>query len=208
MWIALPYASELAFKMVVISSVYHVGKITLISVDARRGWSPTLGIMRLLIDHWHLSSLKDALLCTKRLTLQAFDTATHALLVRDMVRWDEEAAGTELGLRRTLIIVAVVWAMHAIANLATKRSTATLVVEVAKGAVGTWGTAGGKSRRKSPGGREVGTKVFGALDGGSAEFACTANCSHGHMPCEVCHLLTRDQPPAPAAPPRWRKRVD
>lgn len=37
MWLALPYASELAFKMVIASSVYHVGKITLISVDARRG---------------------------------------------------------------------------------------------------------------------------------------------------------------------------
>lgn len=48
---------------------------------------------------------------------QAFDTATHALLVRDMVRWDEETAGTELGLRRTLIVVAIVWAVHAIANL-------------------------------------------------------------------------------------------
>lgn len=37
MWLALPYASELAFKMVAVSSVYHVGKILLISVDARRG---------------------------------------------------------------------------------------------------------------------------------------------------------------------------
>lgn len=37
MWVALPYASEIVFKMVVVSSVYHVGKITLISVDARRG---------------------------------------------------------------------------------------------------------------------------------------------------------------------------
>eukprot|EP00904_Undaria_pinnatifida_P009355 jgi/Undpi1/554/HiC_scaffold_10.g04018.m1 len=208
MWLALPYASELAFKMVTVSSVYHVGKILLISVDARRGWSPTLGIMRLLIDYWHLSSLKDALLCIKRVTLQGFDTATHALLVRDMVRWDEEAAGTELGLRRTLRIVVVVWAVHAIANLVTKMSTATLVVEVAKSAVGKWGTAHDKSKRKSLGEREVRAGVFGALDGGSAEFACTTSCSHGHTPCEVCHLLTRDQPATPAAPPRWQKRVD
>lgn len=34
-------------------------------------------------------------------------------------------------------------------------STATLVVEVAKSAVGKWGTAGGKLRRKPQGGREV-----------------------------------------------------
>lgn len=55
---------------------------------------------------------------------------------------------------------------------------------------------------------QVRAGVFGALDGGSAEFACTTSCSHGHTPCEVCHLLTRDQPATPAAPPRWQKRVD
>lgn len=48
---------------------------------------------------------------------QAFDTATHALIIRDMLRWDEESAGGQLRLRRTLLIVAVVWAMHAMANL-------------------------------------------------------------------------------------------
>lgn len=70
MLIASPYASPLTLKMVAISSVYHVGKILLISLDARRQWSPTLGIMRLLMDHWHMSSLKDALLCAKRVSLQ------------------------------------------------------------------------------------------------------------------------------------------
>lgn len=70
MLIALPYASPLTVKMVTISSVYHVGKILLISLDAQRQWSPTLGIMRLLMDHWHLSSVKDALLSAKRVSLQ------------------------------------------------------------------------------------------------------------------------------------------
>lgn len=70
MLIASPYASPLTLKMVTVSSLYHVGKILLISLDASRRWSPTLGIMRLLMDHWHLSSLKDALLCAKRVFLQ------------------------------------------------------------------------------------------------------------------------------------------
>lgn len=70
MVIASPYASPLTLNMVAISSVYHVGKILLISLDARRQWSPTLGIMRLLMDHWHLSSFKEALLCAKRVSLQ------------------------------------------------------------------------------------------------------------------------------------------
>lgn len=70
MLIASPYASPLTLKMVAISSLYHVGKIILISLDAQRRWSPTMGIMRLLMDHWHMSSFKDALLCVKRMSLQ------------------------------------------------------------------------------------------------------------------------------------------
>lgn len=42
-------------------------------------------------------------------------------------------------------------------------STATLVVEVAKSAVGKWGTAGGKSKRKPLGGREVSDNVVSFL---------------------------------------------
>ncbi|CAN0252340.1 unnamed protein product [Pylaiella littoralis] len=214
MLIASPYASPLTLKMVAISSVYHVGKILLISLDARRQWSPTLGIMRLLMDHWHMSSLKDALLCAKRVSLQAFDTATHALIVRDMIRWDEESAETKLWLYRKLIFVSIVWALHAIANLITKTSTATLVVELAKSVVGNWGFSGRKRSRPTSTSSYVGGKggrVFGALDGGSAEFACTTSCSHGHKRCEVCHLLTRDKPAtsaAAASPPLQWKRVD
>lgn len=37
-------------------------------------WSPTMGIMRLLMDHWHVSSFKDVLLCAKRVTLQVRST--------------------------------------------------------------------------------------------------------------------------------------
>lgn len=48
---------------------------------------------------------------------QAFDTATHAFLVLDMIRWDEQSADTKLSLYRKLVIVFAVWAMHAIANL-------------------------------------------------------------------------------------------
>lgn len=38
------------------------------------------------------------------------------MIVRDMLRWDEESAGTQLGLHRKLLVVAIVWAVHAIAN--------------------------------------------------------------------------------------------
>lgn len=58
------------------------------------------------------------------LCFQAFDTATHALLVRDMVRWDEESAETKLWLYRKLLVVTFVWAMHAIANVVSGLVTA------------------------------------------------------------------------------------
>lgn len=48
--------------------------------------------------------------------------------------------------------------------------------------------------------------MFGALDGGRAEYVCTSSCSHGPCRCEVCHLLTRDKPAAPSL--AQRKRVD
>lgn len=83
---AAPYASPLTLKMVAISSVYHVGKILLISLDAKRQWSPTLGIMRLLMDHWHLSSFKDALLCAKRVSLQVGEACMVVLDVMLFLR--------------------------------------------------------------------------------------------------------------------------
>jgi len=42
------------------------------------------------------------------------------MLVRDMIRWDEESAETKLWLYRKLLIVFAVWAMHAIANLVSR----------------------------------------------------------------------------------------
>lgn len=37
MWMAARYFSSLTFRMVVLSTLYHTGKISLITVDARRG---------------------------------------------------------------------------------------------------------------------------------------------------------------------------
>ncbi|CAM9724028.1 unnamed protein product, partial [Choristocarpus tenellus] len=37
MWLSMPYASSVTARMVTVSSFYHLGKILLISVDARRG---------------------------------------------------------------------------------------------------------------------------------------------------------------------------
>ncbi|CAM9518744.1 unnamed protein product, partial [Sphacelaria rigidula] len=37
MWMAVRYFSSLTFRMVVLSTLYHIGKISLITVDARRG---------------------------------------------------------------------------------------------------------------------------------------------------------------------------
>lgn len=62
-----------------------------------------------------LSSIEPTLLRTR--ASQGFDTVTHALILRDMIRWDEEMVSGSLGLRRALVLLFPIWAIHAIGNL-------------------------------------------------------------------------------------------
>lgn len=51
--------------LIILSSVYHTAKIGLVWVDACQRWSSQLGIMSLLIDHWHLDSYVDLAITLK-----------------------------------------------------------------------------------------------------------------------------------------------
>jgi hypothetical protein len=51
--------------LIILSSVYHTAKIGLVWVDAYQRWSSQLGIMSLLIDHWHLDSYVDLAITLK-----------------------------------------------------------------------------------------------------------------------------------------------
>jgi hypothetical protein len=67
---AFHFVSLITQRMVMVSCGYHVAKITLVAVDARRRYSPQFGIMRLLMDHWHLQSALDKFVSIKRFSLQ------------------------------------------------------------------------------------------------------------------------------------------
>jgi hypothetical protein len=76
---AFRFASLITQRMVIASCCYHVAKITLVAVDARRRYSPQFGIMRLLMDHWHLKSALDILVSIKRFSLQVFSVIQQLL---------------------------------------------------------------------------------------------------------------------------------
>ncbi|KAG5175105.1 hypothetical protein JKP88DRAFT_203862 [Tribonema minus] len=198
---ALPYTAPLTSNMIAVSCVYHLGKIILVSIDAQRGWSPTLGIMRLLIDHWHLRSLADLMISAKRFALQArqlshcaFDSLTHVLIVRDLVsgRMTRSVASAEL--ERLVVITSLVWALHALANVVTGLSTATLMVRLAKAILEVFASHPKATSTASQHNGHSGGSAL-ALDGGRGELTCGPQCRHGHGKCVVCHLLTRDMPP-------------
>jgi hypothetical protein len=69
---AFRFASLITQRMVMVSCGYHAAKITLVTVDARRRYSPRFGIMRLLMDHWHLKSALDVFVSIKRFSLQVY----------------------------------------------------------------------------------------------------------------------------------------
>eukprot|EP00913_Durusdinium_trenchii_P016459 g15473.t1 len=85
MLLCLPYISLYAQVAVFISVAYHMVKMLNICKDAQRCWSPCLGIMKLLIDHWHFQSFSTKMISLLRMALQGYDTFTHVLIVRDMI---------------------------------------------------------------------------------------------------------------------------
>ena len=56
MLLCLPSVTYTTQVAILISSTYHLVKMYSICMDAQRKSSPTLGIMRLLIDHWHFDT--------------------------------------------------------------------------------------------------------------------------------------------------------
>ncbi|CAM9439167.1 unnamed protein product [Chrysoparadoxa australica] len=213
MTLLLPYVSDLTSKLIVVSAVYHTAKMVLISKDANRKWSPCLGIMRLLIDHWHLSTMGDCFITVKRIFLQGFDTLTHLMIVRDLLLGEEQGEpamgeASTSSLWKLFWLTTSVWIVHAIITITQQRSTATLVVEVFKHMV--YGDssnskveeAAADASQRAPifGGMEEGfgkdEKVLpnGTLPDGTLDSKCSSSCSHSHQACIVCHLLTQNEP--------------
>lgn len=64
---SVTYRTQVA---ILLSSVYHLVKMYRICTDAQRRSSPKLGIMRLLIDHWHNETLAQVSISALRIFLQ------------------------------------------------------------------------------------------------------------------------------------------
>ena len=70
MLLCLTSVSSTTQVAILVSSVYHLVKMYRICVEAERRTSPTLGILRLLIDHWHNETLSQLAVSALRIFLQ------------------------------------------------------------------------------------------------------------------------------------------
>ncbi|CAE7188096.1 unnamed protein product [Symbiodinium sp. CCMP2456] len=125
MLLCLPYISVYSQIAVFVSAVYHTVKMFNICLDAHRCWSPTLGIMKLLIDHWHFYTLGTQLVSLLRFVLQGYDTMVHVFIVSDLIHH----GGLGTGYVWWLHVLFLVWLLHAVLNQISQQSTSTLVVE-------------------------------------------------------------------------------
>ena len=125
MWLCMPYVSINTQYLIMISCGYHSWKTINVGVDAFRKYSDKLGILRLLIDYWHIDTLLNVAISMLRMFLQGFDTAVHFLIVRDLL--DHMDAPSSL--THILEMTALVWTIHAVATVISGKSTASLMVE-------------------------------------------------------------------------------
>ena len=120
-------------QLILISSAYHAFKIVNVNIDAWRKWSPKLGILRLLLDYWHFDTVVNCIISFKRMFLQGFDTAVHGCIIYDIVHSDisEENMTQYLPSKTALVLsAAVIWFIHALVVQISRKSTATMMVEL------------------------------------------------------------------------------
>lgn len=129
-------------KLILVSCLYHAFKIVNVNIDAWRKWSPKMGILRLLLDYFHFDTVMNCIISLKRMFLQGFDTAVHGCIIVDII---EISPSTTIGLETLLpevsanivphsqfivSIAAAIWLFHAVIVQFTRKSTATLMVEL------------------------------------------------------------------------------
>jgi NAD(P)-dependent dehydrogenase (short-subunit alcohol dehydrogenase family) len=120
-------------QLILISSGYHAFKIVNVNIDAWRKWSPKLGILRLLLDYWHFDTVVNCIISFKRMFLQGFDTAVHGCIIYDIVHSDvtEENMNVLFPSKSALVLgAAVIWFIHALVVQISRKSTATMMVEL------------------------------------------------------------------------------
>jgi hypothetical protein len=143
MFLCLPFVSGYTRHLVLYSLVYHTIKSRGIRQDALRRYSPTFGIMRIVIDHFYHHTYTEQLVSLVRLFLQGLDTFIHAMIISDLfasplVRSSDSATFNIHCLFAT-------WVLHAACNQWFTCSTATIMVQA-------WYTLTATTTSKSPAG--------------------------------------------------------
>ena len=140
---ALCYRMSTQFtqKLILVSCGYHAFKIINVNIDAWRKWSPKLGILRLLLDYWHFDTVVNCIISFKRMFLQGFDTAVHGCIIFDFVNSSHDLPfPDQINIsevispipysRAVVIFAATIWFCHALAVQISRKSTATIMVEM------------------------------------------------------------------------------
>ena len=132
MSLSYQYVSPLTRQLIIISSGYHAFKIINVNIDAWRKWSPKIGILRLLLDYWHFDTIINCIISVKRMFLQGFDTVVHGCIIYDIVHSSIPFRNeTTYPSKATFVLLsATVWFFHALVVQLTRKSTATVMVEM------------------------------------------------------------------------------
>ena len=132
MSLSYQYVSPLTRQLIMISSGYHAFKIINVNIDAWRKWSPKIGILRLLLDYWHFDTIINCIISVKRMFLQGFDTVVHGCIIYDIVHSSTPFRNeTTYPSKATFVLLsATVWFFHALVVQLTRKSTATVMVEL------------------------------------------------------------------------------
>jgi len=123
------------------SLVYHTIKSRGIRQDALRRFSPTFGIMRVVIDKFYFHTQKETLLTLVRLFLQGFDTYIHHAIIKELLflPTDSLSSSSTMTTSSTLMnpdailwlhILFGIWVFHAALNQYFRCSTASIMVHL------------------------------------------------------------------------------
>ena len=134
-------ATPFTQKLILVSCGYHAFKIVNVNIDAWRKWSPKLGILRLLLDYWHFDTIVNCIISFKRMFLQGFDTVVHGCIIFDIVNSSDnlpfpdqinisEGISPVPFARAIVIFAGFIWLFHAVVVQISRKSTATLMVEM------------------------------------------------------------------------------
>jgi hypothetical protein len=126
MFLCLPLLKSSYTQLLVLYSlVYHTVKSVGVRQDALRRYSPTFGIMRVVIDNFYHFSATEQVVSLVRIVLQGLDTLIHAIIISDL--FASPLIG--YGAAQMIHVLFAIWVAHAALNQYFTCSTATIMVQ-------------------------------------------------------------------------------